>query len=127
MVLNLLFNKWIGPPKKLEIQPLVRFVSELRVINYGDCTDRLDEHLQLLETVANEEMKAFCIVVVSTFRNQYLNRAPTPAEKQCLLHLTKKRGFPGCFASYACKHYLWRNFPTCLAGQHKGKDNEILL
>ena len=35
----------------------------------------------------------------------------------------KKRGFPGCFGSWDCKHFLWRNFPTRLAGQYKGKEN----
>ena len=35
----------------------------------------------------------------------------------------KKRGFPGCFGSWDCKHFLWRNCPTRLAGQYKGKEN----
>ena len=44
------------------------------MIKYGDCADRLDEHLQISQTVYNESMKAFCKVVVNEFRNEYLNR-----------------------------------------------------
>ena len=107
MVLNLLFKKMDRSTKQLGVQPLVKFVSALRLINYRDCVDILDEHLQLLETVTNEAMKTFCNMVVSTFRNQYLNRTPTPVEKQRSLHLMKKRGFLGCFGSCDYKHYLW--------------------
>ena len=34
----------------------------------------------------------------------------------------KRRGFPGCFASWDCKHYFWKNCPVRLAGSHKGKE-----
>ena len=33
----------------------------------------------------------------------------------------KQRGFPGCFGSWDCKYYFWRNCPVALAGQCKGK------
>ena len=115
--------------KRLGIRPFVRFVGALRMIKYGDCADRLDEHLQMSETVCNEAIKAFCRVVVSEFRGEYLNRSPTPAEKQRSIELMKMRGFPGCFGSWDCKHFLWRNCPTRLAGQYKGKEggNTIIM
>ena len=96
------------------------------MIKYGDCAERPDEHLQMSETVCNEAIKEFCRVVVSEFRGKYLNRSATPVEKQRSLDLMKMRGFPGCFGSWDCKHFLWRNFPTRLAGQYKGKEGGTL-
>ena len=107
--------------KKLGIRPLVRFVSAINQIKYGDCADRLDENLQISETVSNEALKGFCRLVVSRFSADYLNRCPTEAEKEKSVKTMKRRGFPGCFGSWDCKHYLWRNCPARLAGQHKGK------
>ena len=93
------------------------------MIKYGDCADRIDDHLQMSQSVYNESMKAFCKVVVNEFRNGYLNRISNPAEKQRSLDLMKKRGFPGFFGSWDCKRFLWRNCPTRLAGQYKGKES----
>lgn len=106
---------------RLGIRPFVRFVGALRMIKYGDCADRLDEHLQMSETVCNKAIKTFCRVVVSEFRGEYLKRSPTPAEKQRSLDLMKMRGFPGCFGSWDCKHFFWQIFPTRFAGQYKRK------
>ena len=39
-----------------------------------------------------------------------------------VLELMGRRGFPGCFGSWDCKHYFWENCPVALAGQHKGKE-----
>ena len=33
----------------------------------------------------------------------------------------ESRGFPGCFASWDCKHFRWNACPVRLAGQHLGK------
>ena len=92
---------------RLGIRNFVQFVGALRMIKYGDCAERLDEHLQMSETVYNEAIKAFCRVVVSKFRGEYLNRSPTSAEKQQFLDLMKMRGFPGCFGLWDYKHFLW--------------------
>ena len=75
------------------------------------------------QILCNESMKAFYKVVVNKFRNEYLNRIPTHAEKQRSLDLIKKRGFPGFFGSWDCKHFLWQNCPTRLAGKYKGKES----
>lgn len=37
----------------------MRFVSEITQIKYSNCADRVDEHLQFLETVANGALKGF--------------------------------------------------------------------
>ena len=81
--------------KRLGIRPLVQFVGALRMIKYGDCADRLDEYLHMSQTLCNESMKAFYKVVFNEFRNEYLNRSPTPGEKQRSLDLMKKRGSLG--------------------------------
>ena len=68
--------------KRLGIRPLMIFIGALPMIRYGDCSERLDEHLQMSQSVCNESMKAFCKVVVNEILNEYLNIILTPAEKQ---------------------------------------------
>ena len=104
------------------IRPLVRIVAALRMLKYGDSADHFDEHLQLSETESTTTLKHFCSLVVSEFGDQYLNRPPTFEEKNRSINLMKRRGFPGCFASWDCKHYFWKNCPVRLAGSHKGKE-----
>ena len=104
------------------IRPIVRLVAAMRMLVYGDCADQLDEHLQISESVANENLRAFCKAVVDMFKDEYLNQCPTAADKARVLALNKKRGFPGLFASWDCKHYFWKNCPMDLAGQYKGKE-----
>ncbi|KAG7345428.1 plant transposon protein [Nitzschia inconspicua] len=54
------------------------------------------------------------------FGDEYLNRTPTVAERNRILKHNKTRGFPGLFASWDCKHFVWDNCPVALQGQHKG-------
>ena len=103
------------------IRPLVRFTAAMRMLVYGNCADRIDEGLQMSETVTNEAVKDFCGLVVKTF-DGYLNKCPSAAAKEKVMGLMAKRGFPGCFASWDCKHYFWSNCPLALAGQYKGKE-----
>lgn len=93
---------------------------------YGDCADRIDDHYQLSESSADWSLKCFCRLVVENFP-YYLNRCPTAQEKERATELMQKRGFPGCFGSWDCKHYFWRNCPTALAGQYKGKNGKTLV
>ena len=104
---------------KAGIRPLVRFVACLRMLVYGDCADRLDEGLQLSESVASDALKLFCQIVVEKFGGQ-MNKCPSAMHKVKVLELMGRRGFPGCFGSWDCKHYFWENCPVALAGQHKG-------
>ena len=32
----------------------------------------------------------------------------------------QRKGFPGCIASWDCKHFDWKNCPLRLAGQFQG-------
>ena len=112
---------------RLGICSLVFIVTSLRMLVYGDAADHLDEILQISETVYNESLCAFSRLVVEKFGHQYLNKFPTAEQKVEVLELMKRRGFPGCAGSWDCKHYLWKNCPASLAGQHKGKEKKKTL
>ena len=114
--------KWNIRNNDWGIRPLVRKVGAMRMLIYGDTLDRLDEHLQLSKSAMQESLLAFCGYVFDNFKYTYLNRCPTAVEKKRSMDVMKARGFPGCFASWDCKHYFWRNCPVELSGQHKGKE-----
>ena len=103
------------------IRPLVRFVACMRMLVYGDCADRLNKGLQMSESATSKSLKVFCRLVVEKCSG-YLNKCPTAADKTRVPELMERRRFPGCFASWNCKHYFWENFPVALAGQYKGKE-----
>ena len=115
------YNKLLG----WGIHPLVRIVTCFRKLVYGDASDREDENLQISKSQIDHAFKDFCSQIVEKFGNDYLNRCPTNDEKQRCLSKMSCRGFPGCFASWDCKHVLWANCPTKLAGQHLGKSTVL--
>ena len=41
----------------------------------------------------------------------------------------EEKGFPGCLASWDCKHFNWKNCPVRLSGQHSGhgEGNTLIL
>ena len=90
---------------------MVIFVASMRIVNYGDCTNRLDEYLQPRKTVSSDTLKSFCRIVVNRFNAQYLNRRPTPAEKESVLEVMKQMGFPGWFASWDCNIFCGKTIP----------------
>ena len=51
-----------------------------------------------------------------------LSSCPSVEEKSRATILMESRDFPVCFAWWDCKNFVWKNFPTCLVGQHKGKE-----
>jgi hypothetical protein len=115
------------PNGQLGIRPLVRFTACMRMLKYGDNADRLDEHLQISESEAARSLPLFCRLVVDKFKDQYLNQCPSDEDKERSVELMRRRGFPGCFGSWDCKHYLWRNCPKEMSGQYKGKDSAPTL
>ena len=109
--------------KKPGIHPLCRFVACLRVLAYGNAADSCDEHLQVSESVTNVSLKHFCNPIVEKFGPQFLNRAPNKDEIKGSMSKMAKRGMPGCFASWDCKHFDWSACPVRFQGQHKsGKE-----
>jgi hypothetical protein len=109
--------------KKPGVHPLCRFVACLRILCYGNAADSCDEYLQISESVISNSFKDFCRLIVEKFGFQYLNRPPTRDEIKSLMDKMGRRGMPGCFASWDCKHFDWSSCPVRLQGQHKsGKE-----
>jgi len=102
------------------IHPLVRLTAVFRMLAYGTCADSQDEQFQISETSADNALKSFCRIMIAEFGDEYLNRTPTAIEKARILKKSKEQGFPGCFASWDCKHFVWDKCPVALQGQHKG-------
>ncbi|KAG7336622.1 plant transposon protein [Nitzschia inconspicua] len=102
------------------IHPLVRMTAAFRVLAYGCGADREDENLSIGESTVHDAVKSFCKLLIQEFGDEYLNRTPTVAERNRILKHNKTRGFPGLFASWDCKHFVWDNCPVALQGQHKG-------
>ena len=109
------------------IYPLVRVVACFRRLVYGDSYDREDKNLQILSTEVWRIFKIFCRLIVEEFGEQYINRCPTEAEKERCTSMMCSRGFPGCFASWDCKHFRWATCPTRLAGQHLGEYSNLFF
>lgn len=107
--------------KKKCIHPLVRFLTAVfRMIGCGTSADREDEAFQVSETVVDVATKSFCETLTAKFGDQHLNRTPTDKERKRTLKVNAEKGFPGCFACWGCKHFVWDNCPVAMQGQHKG-------
>jgi hypothetical protein len=105
---------------KQVIHPLVRTTAVFRVLAYGDTYEREDENLQIGESTLDSALQSFCHHVVLTFGDHYLNRPPNNEERKVILRHNASRGFPGLFASWDCKHFVWDMCPVHLQGQHRG-------
>ena len=110
--------------KKMGIFPLVKLVGCFRFIAYGDAYDRDDENLDIGKSSLRDIVKDFCKLIKKEFGKQYLNRTPTIAERRSISKVMGDKGFPGCLASWDCKHFDWKNCPMRLAGQHQGHVDE---
>ena len=102
------------------IHPLVRVAAVMRMLAYGTPADCQDKTWQIAESTVDNALKCFCYLMISNFGDKCLNRTPTSEEKKRILNKNAKRGFPGCFASWDCKHFVWDKCPVALQGQHKG-------
>jgi len=63
--------------------------------------------------------KVSCSVMVKVISGHYLNQCPSMKEKGCAMKTMEWHGFPGGSASWDCKQFNWKNFPVCMAGQHR--------
>ena len=106
--------------KQAGIHPLVRTVACLRHICYGGAYDREDENMRIGEETLRQAVKQFTRLVVEHFGEEYLNRCPSTEEKEKIFQANAERGFPGCFASWDCKHFVWHRCPMRWAGRHAG-------
>ena len=101
------------------MSPLVKPVACFRHIACGDAPDREDENLQMGETTLDTLTKQLSQMVVKKCSKQHL-RCPTEQERSVISAVNARKGFPGCVASWDCKHFNWKNCPSRLAGQRKG-------
>jgi Plant transposon protein len=106
--------------KKKGIYPLVKLVACFRYLAYGDAYDQEDENLDLSGSALRNIAQQFTKLIVKEFGPMYLNRYPTVQERKNISSIMASRGFPGCLASWDCKHFNWKNCPMRLAGQYKG-------
>ena len=105
------------------VNPRVKLVACLRHLAYGDSYDREDENLRISASVLHGLVRAFNKIVIRKLGPQHLNRCPTRAERDAISIKMSKKGFPGCIASWDCKHFTWENCPLRWAGSHDGHGN----
>ena len=98
----------------------MKLVGCFRHLAYGDALDREDEKLYIAESTLDGFVKAFAKLIKKEFGAQYLNRVPTLQERHAISKAMANKGFPGCLGSWDCKHFVWKNCPARLAGQHQG-------
>jgi hypothetical protein len=102
------------------ITPLCRVTACLRVLAYGDPSDRIDEYVQMSESAIAQSLKKFTSKVIELFGPVYLNQCPTDDQKERACNFMDLSGFRGAFGSWDCKHFIWKRCPIRLAGLHKG-------
>ena len=109
------------------VHPIVRITACLRILMYGNCADAYDEKFEIAESKLVASVKAFALKIIEKFGAMYLNRSPTEEELERIRRINLGRGFPGLVASWDCKHFVWKNCPVYLAGQHTGKEKAPTL
>ena len=114
------FVQYEDPTGKIGIFPLAKLVGCLRHVAYGDACDREDENLAMSGAILRVIVKDFCKLMIKEFGGEHLNRVPTLEERRVMSRVNESKGFPGCLASWDCKHFAWSNCPVRLQGQHRG-------
>ena len=117
------FHQKADATGKMGISGLIKVTAALRMLAYGTSADSLDENLELGESTVLECLRRFCEAAIARFGGEYL-RDPTPEDLERLLADGASRGFSGMLGSIDCMHWEWKNCPSSLAGQHKGKEKK---
>ncbi|WZZ71565.1 hypothetical protein YC2023_082935 [Brassica napus] len=102
---------------RLGLSPLQKCTAAIRLLAYGDAADTVYEYLRLGESTTLSCLHHFTDGIIQLFGDEYLRR-PTPEDRQRLLDIGEKRGFPGMVGSIDCMHWEWKNFPTAWKGQY---------
>jgi hypothetical protein len=85
--------------------------------------DATNEYYRIGEVTARKSLKAFCNLINALYGSRYL-RKPDQKDLTQLLDVNNRRGFPGCIGSLDCMHWAWKNCPSAMAGQYKGKEKQ---
>jgi hypothetical protein len=83
--------------------------------------DATNEYCRIGEVTACKNLKEFCHSIKGLYSSKYLQK-PGPNDLTRMLDINNKRGFPGCIGSLDCMHWAWKNCPSSMAGQYKGKE-----
>ncbi|ETP03402.1 hypothetical protein F441_19628 [Phytophthora nicotianae CJ01A1] len=105
------------------ISTFLKITAALRVLAYSSSFDAIDENLEIAGPTVSQCIDHFCDEVIAVFGDEFL-RPPRKEELERLLKQNERRGFPGMVGSIDCMHWVWKNCPMSLAGQHKGKEKK---
>ena len=94
--------------------------AALRILAYGDPSDKVDDPYRMAESTARESMYHFCDAVIEKFGAEFL-RQPTNHDIEMLLAENAARGMPGMIGSIDCMHWFWDMCPMAFQGQFAGK------
>lgn len=108
------------------LSALQKVVAAIRQLAYGLPADAIDEYVQIGETTALECLIKFCEAVIEIYGKEYL-REPNEEDLLRLLKQNGARGFPGMLGSLDCMHWEWKNCPTSMHGQYRGKEKAPTL
>ncbi|KAL5701750.1 hypothetical protein ACHQM5_027059 [Ranunculus cassubicifolius] len=95
--------------------------ASIQMLAYGAPADSTDQYFRMAESTALLCMKKLCAEIVKIHSAQYL-RTPNEDDMARLLNVAELRGFPGMIGSIDCMHWEWKNTPTELAGQYRGRN-----
>jgi len=117
------FQQRVNATGEPQSSTLVKISAALRVLAYGEATDRVDEYVRLSESTVNETVHRFARFVIDKFKPVYL-RPPTRADLQRVMKAYEDAGFPGCMGCVDCSHWEWASCPVAQHGQYQGKSGK---
>ncbi|XP_074277856.1 uncharacterized protein LOC141601466 [Silene latifolia] len=88
---------------RLSLSPLIKCTAALRLLEYGEAADRVDEYKRLEESTTRKVLVRFLEAVIHQFGDEYLRR-PTVQDLQRLLQIGAYRRFPGMDL------WIWHSF-----------------
>jgi hypothetical protein len=68
-----------------------------------------------------QNLKEFCNSINALYGSKYLQK-PEASNLTRILDINSRCGFPGCIGSLDCMHWAWKNCPSAMSGQYKGKE-----
>ncbi|PLW05449.1 hypothetical protein PCANC_28479 [Puccinia coronata f. sp. avenae] len=108
---------------KIGLSSTQKIISALRQLAYGCAMDATDKYCRTSEATARKCLKSFCNAIIYLYGKTFLQK-PDSNDLIRILDTNNRRGFPGCIGSLDCMHWAWKNCPTALAGQYKGKEKK---
>ena len=109
---------------KLSIDPIVKFLSALKLICYGVSFSSFKDYYQMGESTARLCLGKLCrgIVDCPAISEKYL-RSPSKSDAKRVVSLHKKvYGVDGCRGSLDVAKKHWSACPVAWKGQFEGKD-----